>query len=42
LPSSIAYGPRGAGPIPPFSPLVFEVELVNIGAPSAQQMPPNQ
>jgi len=42
LPSSIAYGPRGAGPIPPFSPLVFEVELVNIGAPTAQQMPPTQ
>jgi FKBP-type peptidyl-prolyl cis-trans isomerase len=40
LPSSIAYGARGAGPIPPFSPLVFEVELVNIGAPTAQQMPP--
>ena len=43
LPSSIAYGARGAGPIPPFSTLVFELELVNIGAPSAQpaqQMPP--
>lgn len=30
LPSSIAYGARNIGPIPPFSPLLFEVELVNI------------
>lgn len=38
LPSSIAYGARGAGGvIPPFSPLVFEVELVNFEA--APQMP---
>ena len=30
LPSSIAYGERGAGNlIPPFSPLVFEVELID-------------
>jgi len=40
LPSSIAYGERGAGPIPPFSPLVFEVELVDFGpAPAQPQMP---
>ena len=42
LPSSIGYGARGAGPILPFSPLVFEVELVNFeAAPAApaQQMP---
>jgi len=30
LPSSIAYGGRAAGPIPPYSPLLFEVELVDI------------
>jgi len=30
LPSDIAYGERGGGPIPPFSPLAFEVELIDI------------
>jgi len=31
LPSNLAYGPRGSGPdIKPFSPLLFEVELVEI------------
>ncbi len=30
MPSSLGYGPNGAGPIPPFSPLVFEIELVDI------------
>lgn len=29
LPSSIAYGAQGGGPIPPFSPLVFDVELIS-------------
>ena len=29
IPSELAYGPRQAGPIPPFSNLIFEVELVD-------------
>jgi FKBP-type peptidyl-prolyl cis-trans isomerase len=28
LPSALAYGERGGGPIPPYSPMVFEVEVV--------------
>ncbi len=32
LPSSIAYGANGAGPIPPYSTLVFDVELVSFKA----------
>lgn len=36
IPSAIAYGDRGQGPIAPFSPLVFDVELVSFGpAPEA-------
>jgi FKBP-type peptidyl-prolyl cis-trans isomerase FkpA len=30
VPSQIAYGPQGSGPIGPFSPLVFEMEVVGI------------
>jgi FKBP-type peptidyl-prolyl cis-trans isomerase FkpA len=30
IPSHLAYGERGAGTIPPFSVLIFEIELVNI------------
>ena len=30
IPSNIAYGPQGRGSIPPYSSLVFEVELIDI------------
>ena len=30
IPSDIAYGPAGSGPIPPHSTLIFRVELVSI------------
>ncbi|MBC8321898.1 MAG: FKBP-type peptidyl-prolyl cis-trans isomerase [Bacteroidetes bacterium] len=30
VPSNIAYGPNGRGSIPPYSTLVFEVELIDI------------
>jgi FKBP-type peptidyl-prolyl cis-trans isomerase FkpA len=42
IPSRIGYGPNPAGQIPPFSTLVFEVELVNFGPapPQAQQTMP--
>lgn len=40
IPSKLGYGPQGAGgKIPPFAPLVFEVELIDFHeAPAQQQM----
>ncbi len=29
-PSKLAYGPNGSGPIPPYAPLVFELEIIKI------------
>jgi FKBP-type peptidyl-prolyl cis-trans isomerase len=34
IPSALAYGARQRGEIPPFSPLVFELELVDIISPN--------
>jgi len=43
IPSSLAYGPQGQQSIPPYAPLVFEVELIDISAaPAEQPMQPGQ
>lgn len=33
-PSNIGYGPQGSGPIPPYAPLVFEMEIMSTQTPS--------
>jgi FKBP-type peptidyl-prolyl cis-trans isomerase FkpA len=42
IPSNMGYGPQGGGPIPPFAPLAFEVELVNFKPAPAQPAAPGQ
>ena len=34
IPSNLAYGPQGQGPVPPNTPIQFEVELLEIAQPS--------
>ncbi len=34
IPSSLAYGQQGVGPVPPYSPIVFDVELIDIVHPN--------
>lgn len=40
LPSNLAYGIQGGGRIGPYTPVVFEIELVDIKKPAAVVFPP--
>lgn len=40
MPSKLAYGEQGSQGIPPFTPLVFDLEIVNIIKPGAAAVPP--
>ncbi len=46
IPSKLGYGEQGGGPIAPYSPLVFEIEILDIikpnpnAAPAVPMMPP--
>ena len=48
MPSTLGYGDRGSVDIPPYTPLVFEIEILNIApgkgvpAPAAAATPPVQ
>jgi FKBP-type peptidyl-prolyl cis-trans isomerase FkpA len=39
IPSNLAYGEQGGGPFGPYSPLVFEIEIVDIIKPKAGSTP---
>ncbi|MCC6681011.1 MAG: FKBP-type peptidyl-prolyl cis-trans isomerase [Phycisphaeraceae bacterium] len=40
IPSDLAYGPQGNGPIPPSSTLIFKMQVVKVAAPAANAQPP--
>lgn len=40
MPSSLAYGDQGGGPIPPYAPLVFDIEVKDIKKSTGAAIPP--